>query len=57
MPNIAPAKKGSFRTDREMQFGVCNCDEPHASPHMEREGEHFYRWEVEVGELKKTKKP
>ena len=40
-----------FRISRELQpwFRVCNHDEPLASPLTEREGDHLYREDKEVG--------
>ena len=34
---------------REMRFGFCNYDKMHASPHLTREGEGFYREVKKVG--------
>ena len=31
LPDIPPVKMGLFRISRELQFKVCNYDEPHAS--------------------------
>lgn len=39
---------GLFGIIRELQFEACKHSEPHASPCIEREGEHFYREEKEV---------
>ena len=40
---------GLSRISRELQFEVCICGEPSVSPQSARAGEHFYRWEEEVG--------
>ena len=32
LPGISPAKMGLFRISKELQFWVCNHDEPHAGP-------------------------
>ena len=44
-----PAKMGLFRISREWKVEVCICGEPSVSPQSARAGEHFYRWEEEVG--------
>ena len=43
--NRQSAKMGLSWVSRELQFGVCNHGEPHASPQMAREGALFYRGE------------
>ena len=48
LPDISPAKMGLFRINRELQFSVSDPGKPHASPHIAREGEHFYRMKEEV---------
>ena len=32
LPHISPGKMGLFRISKELQFWVCNHDEPHAGP-------------------------
>ena len=48
LPDISPAKMGLLRINRELQFSVSDPGEPHASPHIAREGEHFYRLKEEI---------
>ena len=36
-------KKGFFGISKELQCGVCNCDESCASSCKAKEGKHFYR--------------
>lgn len=48
-------KIGLFRISGELQFRVCNRDEPCASSHMAREGEHFYKEEKEKKKKKEEK--
>ena len=49
LPDISPVKMGLFKISRELQFWVCNHNEPYASPQTAREGGCFYRGEKEVG--------
>lgn len=51
LPTTSPAKMGIFRMGRELHSGICNHGDPHARPHMAREGEHFYRGGKEVGSI------
>ena len=41
---------GSFGISRELQFGVCNYEEPCAGLHTQRKGQHFNEKERELGE-------
>ena len=46
-----------FRISRELQFRVCNNDEPCPNLCIAGEREHFYRGEKEVGGLQQTNSP
>ena len=48
LPVISPAKMGLFGISRELQFRVCNHGEPHASPHVAREGGGKGSWEAVI---------
>lgn len=39
---ISPVKMGSLEISGELQLGVCNHEESHASPHTARKREHFF---------------
>ena len=41
---------GLFGISRELQFRVCGCGDPRASPSMAGKGEYFYREEKETWE-------
>ena len=53
LPDISPAKMGLFRISKELQFGICNHGEPHASPHTAKEE----KGKRKLGGLQLTKSP